>query len=100
MIKHLETWDPKIPIHTQSEGPTSQPCRHSNVACKWINGEFSLGAKYKEKLDRFRRSCTHGGKGKSPSRSRTLTASWNMFTENTTKKQTTGLTLARKDGEK
>ena len=34
--------------HIRSEGPTVQLCGDCNVACKWINGEFSLGTKNRD----------------------------------------------------
>ena len=39
-----------ITAHTRDEGPTVQLCGDSNVACKWINGEFAEGTKYKETI--------------------------------------------------
>ena len=30
-----------ITVHTRDEGATLQLCGDSNVACKWINGEFA-----------------------------------------------------------
>ena len=82
----------------RDKGPTVQLCGDSNVACKWINGEFSLGAKYREKSDRFKTPYTCGGKGRLPNQSRTMIASWNTFTENTTGKQITESTSVCKDG--
>ena len=32
-----------------------QLCGDSNVACKWINGEFAQGVKYKETIGKFQR---------------------------------------------
>ena len=34
-----------ITVHTRDEGLTVQQCGDSNVACKWINGEFAQGTK-------------------------------------------------------
>ena len=77
-------------VRIRSEGP---PCTDSKMAGSMANFPEE------GKLDWFQRRDTHGGKRRSPSQSRTLTAS-NMVTENTTRKQITGLTFARKDGEK
>ena len=35
-------------VHTREDRPTVQLCGDSNVACKWINGEFAQGTKYKD----------------------------------------------------
>ena len=34
-------------VHKREDGPTVQLCGDSNVACKWINGEFAQGTKHK-----------------------------------------------------
>ena len=39
-----------ITVHTRGGGPTVQLCGESNVACKWINGEFAQGTKYKDTI--------------------------------------------------
>ena len=44
-----------ITIHTQSEGPTVQLCGDSNVACKWINGEFSQRTQFKETIGKIQK---------------------------------------------
>ena len=56
------------------EGPTVQLCGDSNVACKWINGEFAQGTKYKEMIGKILK-CTHGGGEEQPPRSLTSTTS-------------------------
>ena len=35
-----------ITVRTREGGPTVQLCGDSNVACKWIKGEFAQGTKY------------------------------------------------------
>ena len=42
-------------VHTREGGPTVQLCGDSNVACKWINGEFAQGTKYKEIIGKIQR---------------------------------------------
>ena len=42
-------------IHTRENGPTVQLCGDSNVACKWINGEFAQGTKYKDSIGKIPR---------------------------------------------
>ena len=42
-------------VHTLGEGLTVQLCVDSNVACKWINGEFAQGTKYKETIGKIQR---------------------------------------------
>ena len=37
-------------IHTRAEGPTVQPCGVSEVASKWVNGQYSLGQKYRGRI--------------------------------------------------
>ena len=31
-----------VTIHARDDGPTEQLCGDSDVACEWINGEYSL----------------------------------------------------------
>ena len=63
-------------IHTRADRPTVQQCGDSNVACKWINGEFAQGTKYKDTIGKIQKtSCTHGGREVQPHRSLTSTTS-------------------------
>ena len=43
-------------VHTRCEGPTVQLCGDSSVPCKRINVEFSLGAKYREKMGQVQKT--------------------------------------------
>ena len=51
-------------IHTRSEGRTAQLCGDSDVACKWINREFSLGPKQREKIGQFQKTLNSWWKRK------------------------------------
>ena len=44
-----------ITVHTRGGGPTVQLCGESNVACKWINGEFAQGTKYKDTIGKIQK---------------------------------------------
>ena len=62
-------------FQTREEGPTVQLRGDSNVACKWINGEYAQGTKYKDitgKIQKFLHSC---GREVQPHRSLTSTTS-------------------------
>ena len=67
---------PDTTVHTRGDGLTVQLCGDRNVACKWINGEYSLGQRYREReLAKYKRPCTRGGKGRLPIQFRGLTTS-------------------------
>ena len=76
---HTDLEPEDITVHTRSEGPTVQQCGDSSEGCK-------------DKSDRFKRPHTHGRKGKSSSRSRTLTAC-ETCSQNTKRKKITGITI-------
>ena len=42
-------------VHAREDGPTVQLCGDSSVACKWINGEFAQGIKYKDTIGEIQR---------------------------------------------
>ena len=42
-------------IHTRADRPTVQQYGDSNVACKWISGEFAQGTKYKDTIGKIQR---------------------------------------------
>ena len=42
-------------IHTREGGPTVQLCGDSDVPCKWTNGEFAQGTKYKDTIGKSQR---------------------------------------------
>ena len=48
-------------IHMREEGPTVQLCGDSEVAGKWINGQYSLGLMYKGKKGRNDGCCVLSG---------------------------------------
>ena len=55
--EHPETCGPvDTTVHTRSGGLTVQLCGDSNVACKWINGEFSLRPKYRGEIGLVQRT--------------------------------------------
>ena len=43
-------------VHTRVDGTTVQLCGDSNVACKWINGEYSLGQKYRRRIGQVQKT--------------------------------------------
>ena len=51
------------PEEKRSEGPTAQLCGDSNVACKWINGEFVQGTKCKETIGKIQKTLYSWWKG-------------------------------------
>ena len=51
-------------IHIREDGPTVHLCGDSEVAVKWINGQYALGQKNKG-LATFKRRKTHAGKERS-----------------------------------
>ena len=53
-IKDRTPRDTTVP--TRSGGLTVQLCGDSNVACKWINGEFSLRPKYRGEIGLVQRT--------------------------------------------
>ena len=58
MFEKKTPWDlgpEDITVHTREGGPTVQLCGDSNVAFKWINGEFAQGTKYKQTIWKFQR---------------------------------------------
>ena len=42
-------------MHTREGGPLVQLCGDINVACKWINGEYAQGTKYKDTIGKIQR---------------------------------------------
>ena len=42
-----------ITLHTPEGGPAVQLCGDSNVACKWINGDFARGPKNKDAIGKI-----------------------------------------------
>ena len=42
-------------VHTREDGPAVQLCGDSNVASKWINGEFAHGTRYKDTIGKNQR---------------------------------------------
>ena len=58
-IKDRTPRDTTVP--TRSGGLTVQLCGDSNVACKWINGEFSLRPKYRGEIGLVQRTVHYAG---------------------------------------
>ena len=55
MIKHQGSWEPADTIvYTREEGPTVQLCGDSEVAGKWISGQYSLGQMFRGTLAKFK----------------------------------------------
>ena len=42
-------------VHTREDGHPVQLCGDSNAACKWINGDFAQGTKYKDTIGKIQR---------------------------------------------
>ena len=62
-----------LPYTHAKMDPAVQLCGDSEVAGKWINGKNSLGQRYQEKLEGFRKPCTTDGKRRWPTFSKRLT---------------------------
>ena len=84
--KRRDEKDADTTIHTRADGPAVQSCRDSNVACKWINDQYSLGQKYRGRVGQVQKPYTHVGKRRLPLRFRRLT---NTSPENTIRILTT-----------
>ena len=56
-------------VHTREDGITVQLRGDSNVAFKWINGEFAQRTQSSRiPLGKFKESCIHGGREVQPHR--------------------------------
>ena len=47
---------PDTTVYTLGDGPTVHLCGDSDVACKWINGEYSLGHKYRGRIGQVQKT--------------------------------------------
>ena len=64
-----------VTVHRRDEGPTVQLCGDGKCGMQVDQWRILPGESTKRQLERFKRLCTHGGRGESPSLSRTLTVS-------------------------
>ena len=83
-------------MHTREGGPTVQLCGDSNVACKWINGEYVQGTKYTDTIGKVHRILHSWWKRGAATQISII----DNFVKQIYREQTTGLTLAPKDEEK
>ena len=57
MRRHRGVWDPRdTTIHTREEGPTVQLREDSEVASKWISGQYSQGQKYRGRIGQVQKT--------------------------------------------
>ena len=42
--------------HTRVSGPTVHLCADSNVACKWISGQYYLGQRYRGRIGQIQKT--------------------------------------------
>ena len=85
--------------HAREVRPTPQQCGDSEVASRWANGQYPRGQKHRKRIGQIQKTCTHGGKERLPTLSRTSRTACDTSSRNTIRKPTIGPNCEPKDRE-